>query len=155
MNAPLKTSAAALLLAVFLAGCDESNPAALPTVPIKIGSQTYTIEIAATHQSRARGLMRRDAMAKDHGMIFVFPKVELQSFWMKNTRIPLDLIYLDASGRVVSIHRLEPYNLKGVTSPEPIKYAIELNRGQVSVAGVKPGDLIQIPLPARDVTTSD
>ena len=150
----MKTKLAAIFVLFVVAGCRESVPTALPTVPITIGTQTYTVEIAASEQTRARGLMRRDSMDKDKGMIFVFPDEERQSFWMKNTRIPLDLIYIDAEGHVVSIHPLEPYNLKSVTSPEPIKNAIELNRGQASVSGVKPGDLIEIPGPARDVAAS-
>ena len=94
--------------------------------------------------------MWRDSMPADHGMLFVFPTEEPLSFWMKNTRIPLDIIYLDAVGHVVSVKQMQPYNLRGVSSEGLAKYAIELNQGAAQKTGVKRGDLLTIPQEARE-----
>jgi uncharacterized membrane protein (UPF0127 family) len=89
-------------------------------------------------------------MPADHGMIFVFPDTEPRSFWMKDTRIPLDILYLDPDGVVVSIRQMKPYDLSGVHSDKPAKYAIELNKGAAERAGVKVGDKLEIPEAARN-----
>ena len=90
-------------------------------------------------------------MPSDHGMLFVFAAEEhpALSFWMKNTRIPLDVIYLDASGRVVSVHQMRPYDLRGVSSEGPAQYAIELNQGAAAKTGLKKGDVVHLPNDAR------
>jgi uncharacterized membrane protein (UPF0127 family) len=70
---------------------------------------------------------------------------------MKNTRIPLDILYLDAGGQVVSIHQMKPYDTRTETrSARPAKYAIELNVGRAAAVGVKPGDVLEIPASARE-----
>lgn len=127
-----------------------TSPAGLRTVEVKIGAETFTLEVADQPATRTRGLMRRDAMPRDHGMLFVFPDTDERSFWMKDTRIPLDILYLDAAGRVVSIHQMKPYDLRGTVSEGPAKYAIELNQGMSAETGVKPGDVIEIPPDARN-----
>ena len=134
----------ASLLFLFT-GCDKAPPSPLPTTQIKVGSRTYTLEIARTIPERDKGLMQRDSMPADHGMIFLFATAHEQSFWMKNTRIPLDIVYLDAAGKVVSVHRMEPYKLDTVPSNGDAKYAIELNADQANSSGVKPGDSVPIP----------
>jgi uncharacterized membrane protein (UPF0127 family) len=139
-----------LLLAAVLAGCAERRRSSgLPTVDMQIGGETYTLEVARDDAARQRGLMERDAMPADRGMLFVFPKSRELSFWMKNTRIPLDIIYLDDGGQVVSVHQMKPYDRTSVPSAAPAKYAIELNLGQVKKAGVKVGDVLEIPASAR------
>lgn len=148
--------AVVLVLALLLkVGCDrqrvQSHPnSGLDTVAMPIGSKTFNLEIANNDESRQRGLMRRDSMPDDHGMIFVFPEEEEQSFWMKNTRIPLDIIYIAANGYVVSIKDLKPYDTRGVSSERPAKYAIELNAGAATDAGVQVGDELTIPAAARE-----
>ena len=139
-----------LLTCALLTGCAERGPnSGLPTIDMEVGSKTYTLEIANTDATRQRGLMERDAMPADHGMIFVFPEERDLGFWMKNTRIPLDIIYLDTGGQVVSVHQMKPYDRTNVPSAGPAKYAIELNLGQVKTTGVKAGDVLNIPANAR------
>lgn len=144
-----------LLLSV-IAGCEQN--AARPssnwwTVPMQIGNKTFTLEIANTFESRKTGLMHRKSMPADHGMIFVFADEQPLGFWMKNTLIPLDVIYLDAKGKVISIKKLEPLDLSPVDSDGPAKYAIEINRGAAEGAGVKVGDVLTIPERAREPTS--
>lgn len=137
---------AIILSLLSLAGCDGNKPQSnLPTADVKVGQRTYTLEIAAKDEERNNGLMRRDSMPDDHGMIFLFKEPKVLRFWMKNTRIPLDILYLDAAGKVVSIHRMEPYVEDATVSKGEAKYAIELNAGQAEKAGVKEGDTIPLP----------
>lgn len=139
-------------LALITGGCGspaDGVPSQLPVTQMQLGAKTFTLEIANKDEDRFRGLMYRDAMPPDHGMIFVFPDVTDRSFWMKNTRIPLDILYLDADGKVISIHQMQPYVLKGTPSGGPAKYAIELNAGAAADAGVKVGDHLAIPPEAR------
>lgn len=140
-----------ILLFALAAGCQKRGPGSgLATVDMRIGSQTYTLEVANTDAARQKGLMERDSMPADHGMIFVFEDTRELSFWMKNTRIPLEILYLDDGGRVVSIREMKPYDRSSVPSDGPAKYAIELNVGQVKESGVKPGDVLEIPASARE-----
>lgn len=131
-------------------GCGRDEASGLATVNMQIGTKQFTLEVADTDVARAKGLMRRDSMPKLHGMIFVFARAEPQAFWMKHTRIPLDIIYLDADGKVVSIHQMKPYDLNTTPSAGPAKYAIELNKGMAAEAGVKAGDVLVVPKEARE-----
>lgn len=140
------------LAGLLLVGCEKvATPTRhLATTTMKIGSVSFTLEIANRNEERYRGLMYRNSMPADHGMIFVFPDTAPRSFWMENTRIPLDILYLDDQGVVVSIHQMKPYDLSGVHSGKPAKYAIELNKGAAERAGVKVGDKLDIPEAARN-----
>jgi uncharacterized membrane protein (UPF0127 family) len=137
-----------------LSGCSgaqnasaQTDPRAqsLPTVSMDIGNRKFTIEVAMTDEQQQTGLMYRDSMPADHGMIFVFPDEEERSFWMKNTRIPLDIAYLDKNGKVVSIKSMKPFDLTGIDSDGPAKYAIELNVNVAKQIGLKAGDIVKIP----------
>jgi uncharacterized membrane protein (UPF0127 family) len=107
------------------------------------------MEIAADEPSRERGLMERDTLAADHGMIFVFDHASAQAFWMHHTRFPLDIIFADEHGKVVSVHNMKPYDEHTTYSDGPAKYAIELPAGAAAKEGVKEGDTLHIP-PAAD-----
>jgi hypothetical protein len=132
-------------------GCSSSQPAsALPTTNMHLGKADFVIEIANTDPVRMHGLMERDSMPNNHGMIFVFPDEQPREFWMKNTRFPLDIAYLNSAGQIVSIKQMKAYDLTGVPSDGAAKYAIELNLGIASAAGLKPGDHIDIPPEAKD-----
>jgi uncharacterized membrane protein (UPF0127 family) len=94
--------------------------------------------------------MHRQSLPPDRGMIFVFADEEPRSFWMRNTLIPLDIVYLDKDGKVVSISQMKPLDETGVHSAGPAKYAIEMNEGAAARAGVKVGDVLDIPPAARE-----
>jgi len=141
-----------LILPLPLPGCSRPSVAesGLRVTKMRIGSQNFTLEIADTDATRTQGLMGRKSMPDDHGMIFVFPDEQPRAFWMMNTHIPLDLIYLDAAGRILSIHQLKPFDATGVRSEGAAKYAIELNQGAAARAGIKKGDLLTIPKEAAE-----
>jgi uncharacterized membrane protein (UPF0127 family) len=103
------------------------------------------VEIAATPRAREIGLMYRDALATDSGMLFVFPKKSPQSFWMRNTRIPLDIVYLDDDGRIVRIHRkTEPFTDTPRPSGAPVRFVLEVDGGYMEQHGVGEGDRVEL-----------
>ena len=132
------------LLLSLLNGCTGRSSGDLPTVEIQLGTKSYTLEVADEPLERETGLMRRDEMPSDHGMIFVFPDEQPRRFWMKNTRIPLDILFISSSGRIVSISTMKPY-VGEAESGDAAKYVIELNAGEASKSGVKIDGQIQIP----------
>ena len=137
---------AVLFLAVGACdGTPATAPSGLPVVTMTIAGQRYHLEVAADEASRNHGLMERDEVAADHGMIFVFPEAAERNFWMKHTRIPLDIVYCRADGTVVSVATMKPYDESAVPSHGPATYAIELNAGQAKDT-VKAGDRLAIPL---------
>ena len=149
--------------ALAFIGCDRDNPSqtqpttnssgggaqSLPAVKMKIGDRTFDLEVAKTSDQQAIGLMKRDSMPENRGMIFVFQDEHMLEFWMKDTRIPLDIMYLDGNGKVVSVSTMRPYDLSTVSSEVPAQYAIELNAGMVKRLGIKTGDVLDIPASAR------
>ena len=137
---------AALLTALLLlAGCENKPTSGLPTVSMQLGNKSFTLEVADRTDSRTFGLMRRDSMPADHGMIFVFGEEEPRGFWMKNCRIPLDIVFIDHAGKVVSVKQMKAYDLNTTPSDGPAQYAIELNLGAASAAGVTPGMTLTLP----------
>ncbi len=110
----------------------ESSQEALQKQPLTIGGQDFLVEIADTAEERQLGLMRRTSMPANQGMIFEWEDEGVRTFWMKNTLIPLDMIWLDANKTIVDIKAAEPcttedcptYQGQGVA-----KYVLELNQG--------------------------
>ena len=121
----------------------------LPTTRMSIGKESFELEIAYRPEDQETGLMHRKSMPDDHGMIFVFPAERNLTFWMKNTLIPLDIIYVNHGGTVVSVKPMKPLDQTGVTSDGPVMYAIELNAGAAARVGVKAGDVLTVPAELR------
>lgn len=119
---------------------------AVPYVDLK--GHRFTIEIAADDASRAHGLMDRTKMDADHGMLFVFEDDAPRAFWMKNTKIPLDMLFFDADAKLVSVqHNVPPCvadPCAGYSSGAPARYVLELNAGQANELGLTPGDAMAI-----------
>ena len=139
----------ALLLAAALcwAACGNGTPPAVPGAQLPVdwltvGGHRITVELARRPAEQSRGLMFRESLPADHGMLFLFPVDEVQTFWMRNTKIPLSIAYADASGRIVRIADLEPLDERPVTSIVPARYALEMNRGWFAAHGVVAGDRI-------------
>jgi uncharacterized membrane protein (UPF0127 family) len=132
----LRDLAAALAL-LPLAGCASGSW-------VELGGQRYDVEIADDDAERARGLMFRDSLAAGHGMLFVHEREEPQSYWMKNTRIPLDILYFDDARTLVSQQRdVPPCSLGDACPPypsdAPARYVLELNAGEAARLGLRDG----------------
>ncbi|MBB4195967.1 hypothetical protein GGE45_006050 [Rhizobium aethiopicum] len=103
----------------------------------------FTVEVAATGDQRARGLMFRKSMADDAGMIFDFGQTRRVAMWMENTILPLDMLFADDTGTIRHIkENAKPYSRDIIDSMSPVKYVVELNAGIVTKLGIKPGDRI-------------
>lgn len=101
------------------------------------------VEIAETDETRQRGLMFRESMKEDQGMLFIFPVDEPQGFYMRNTIIPLDIIFIDSKKKIVKIHKnTTPFSEKTLPSMKPAIYVVEVNAGFTDKFGVKEGDHI-------------
>jgi len=116
-------------------------------LPLTIKGKTIKVEVARTEKEQERGLMFRERMGKDEGMLFVYEREERLSFWMKNTRLPLSIAFIDKGGKIVDIQDMEPFSLETHTSAYPARYALEMNRGWFAGEGIKVGDLVKIPPP--------
>jgi uncharacterized protein len=104
---------------------------------------TIEIEVADNDAEREQGLMYRDTMAENTGMLFLMETEEPQSFWMKNTILPLDILFADSDHRIVSIHKnCKPYSLDQIESGKPALYVVEVNAGYTDKYGIKVGDKI-------------
>lgn len=104
---------------------------------------TIDIELADTQEKRVRGLMFREHLGENQGMLFVFPEETYQAFWMKNTVIPLDMIFVNKKKIIVNIHKnTTPYSEQTYPSSAPAIYVIEVNAGFTDKYGIKPGDKI-------------
>jgi hypothetical protein len=135
-------------LAALAAACQPSQPQPNPRLPVthmRLASQDFTMEIAADEQSRRLGLMERDSLPPDHGMLFVFPKATEQLFWNHHVRFPLDVVFLDPRGTVVSTVHMDPYSDLNVSSEANAKYAIELNAGTAERLHLVNGTHLDIP----------
>jgi len=104
---------------------------------------TIDIEVADDDAERAQGMMYRDTMAVNSGMLFLMETQELQSFWMENTILSLDILFVDSDLRIVSIHRnCKPYSLEKIESGKPALYVVEVIAGYAAKHSLKVGDLI-------------
>lgn len=130
-----------LLLLLLAAGCNP--PTALPTTTVRLGDRDFILEIADGEHERKQGLMQRRSLAGNRGMLFVFPDEQLREFWMKDVPFPLDILFLNAEGRIVSIQTMRPFDLQTTSSLLPARYAIEINAGQARAAGVRVGQVVK------------
>ena len=111
------------------------------------GQHRFTIELASTDGERARGLMFRRAMQPDHGMLFDFQKPQPVAFWMKNTPLPLDMLFIDEAGIVVQIAAdTVPYSETPIPSEEPIRAVLEVNAGTAKRLGITAGAKVRHPI---------
>lgn len=131
------------------AASSDARPAASETVTVVTASgksHTFKVEIADEEPERQLGLMNRERLARDTGMLFQFEGMAMRSFWMRNTLISLDIIYLDDKGRIVSIARnAKPLDETPLSSIVPAKGVLEINGGQAAELGIMPGDTVLHP----------
>lgn len=110
-----------------------------PTTTLDVGGHAVVAELAVDDEQRARGLMHRSRMAEDDGMLFLYPDSKPRSFWMKDTKIPLSIAFIDASGEIVKIADMQPLVTESTKSLYPAKYALEMNQGWFERHGVTKG----------------
>lgn len=122
-----------------------TKPVAFESTTMTLKGKAFSIEVAQSTEQTERGLMYRDSMAEDHGMLFVMPRLDTWEFWMHNTRIPLDIIFIDRSGQVVEIHQRKAMDDTSMGPARPVQYVIELNMGTAQKIGLRRGDTVELP----------
>jgi uncharacterized membrane protein (UPF0127 family) len=133
-----------LILLVGGLFAQEAAQLELPAITLRMGKKAVTAEVADEPQERATGLMFREDLAPDSGMLFVMPAPEPAAFWMKNTKLPLSVAYVSQSGIILEIHDLRPFDETPVPSAfSRIAYALEMEQGWFAKNGILPGDRIQ------------
>jgi hypothetical protein len=110
------------------------------TTQIKVGPHPLKVELAVSDPQRMQGLMFREKLGKNDGMLFVFDESAYQSMWMKNTLIPLSVAFLDSDGVILNILDMEPHTLTPNMSAGPARYAVETNKGWFAEKQLKAGD---------------
>jgi uncharacterized membrane protein (UPF0127 family) len=143
-----------LLCAVvlLLAACGGSRVAPSPEpktvearLPVKVGERTVQMQLAVLPGEQEKGLMFRPTMGPDEGMLFVFDRPQPQSFWMRNTILPLDIGYFDPAGELKEIYPMYPHDERPVTShSRTIQFCLEMNQGWFDRSGVRPGVTIDL-----------
>lgn len=137
-------------LLLFFQGCTDSVKSKLPTVlgsfSLKGVEYQFSFEIASTQEQRELGLMYRSTLEESDGMIFVYPNSSYRSFWMKNTQIPLDIIFLDSNFKVLTIRKnCTPYTLNPRDSGENAsQYVVELKGGISDKIGLIEGSVLTL-----------
>ena len=111
------------------------------TIRSKSAVHRFTVEVAATPEQQERGLMFRKSLAGDRGMIFPYDPPQNVAFWMKNTLIPLDILFIRSDGTIVRITNAEAMDLTPLPSGEPIAAVLEIRGGRAAELGIKPGDI--------------
>lgn len=131
--------------AIFLGGasCHPKPKSDLPVVSLKLGGHEIWVEVANKEATRDAGLMFRQAMDWDNGMLFAFHDTATRAFWMKNTVIPLSIAFMDEKGTIENIAEMQPQNEESIWSKGPAKYALEMNGGWFTKEGLKPGDVVE------------
>ncbi|MDX1922379.1 MAG: DUF192 domain-containing protein [Alphaproteobacteria bacterium] len=103
----------------------------------------FKIELALTVDEQQKGLMNREKIADDYGMLFVYTRVQETSMWMKNTLIPLDMLFIDNNGKIVWIaENAKPFDERAISSHFPVRATLEIKGGQVAARGIKLGDTV-------------
>jgi len=117
--------------------------AEFPAISLNAGLYVIRAEVANTFETRARGLMYRESLGPNQGMLFVFPAVERHCMWMKNTPLPLSVAFIDERGEVVSVSEMAPHTETSHCAAKPARFALEMSKGWFAAKGVRAGSKIQ------------
>jgi uncharacterized protein len=145
---PLLAILVAVLLieAVHAAGSVSFEEAPL-TIDAKSGQFEFQVEMAVNPEQRGRGLMFREDLAEDRGMLFDFGRMQQASMWMRNTYVPLDMLFIDADGRITQIAAdVQPLSDAVIASRKPVRAVLELRAGVTAKLGIEPGDRLVHPM---------
>ncbi len=146
----MKTSFSPLLFALIATALSAvaipagaQSGAKFRTIPLNIGIHVIQAEAAANPAQREQGLMFREKLGINEGMVFLFDSSASVCMWMKNTPLPLSVAFIDAQGRIVNIEDMQPQTTDSHCAKQPAKYALEMNQGWFSRKNIKPGALIE------------
>ena len=144
-----KTLRSTLLGSAFLALAPLSlllNAAAahaqMPRMELTAGMHRIEAEVAANMQHRMQGLMHRQSLPANQGMLFVYPRAERHCMWMRNTLIPLSVAFLDENGRIINIANMQPHSEDNHCASAPARFALEMNQGWFAGKGIRGGQKI-------------
>lgn len=129
----------AITLTLLLFYSNNAHGTRLPVTELVIGNRTIHAEVAANTRSRNQGLMHRQSLPADTGMLFVFDRTGRPCFWMKNTPLPLSIAFIDESGAIVNIADMTPNSLESHCPEAPIRYALEMEQGWFADNGIQSG----------------
>jgi hypothetical protein len=131
---------------VLLASCRSSRAADTVVVRTRTGNEVaVAVELAVTPETRQLGLMYRDHLADGSGMLFIFPQAAPQSFWMRNTRIPLDILFIDEAHRIVRLYAsTTPFSEASLPSGVPVRFVLEVPGGFCARSGIAEGDEVDL-----------
>jgi uncharacterized protein len=144
-----------VLMAVRLPAAADGRAMVLATDPDRLtvqtrsGERSFSIEIAKTPTERERGLMFRETMPDDHGMLFVFEDQRPVGFWMKNTVMPLDLLFISQDGTVQAVLEGEPFSEAVISPGVPVRFVLELKAGTAAANHIEAGDKASHPAIGR------
>jgi uncharacterized membrane protein (UPF0127 family) len=155
-----RLTAAAVLVVLGLFALPVTVPAQQPPAPPEVsfeksslvidtasGERKFDVEMALTSAQQQRGLMFRQRLGAQEGMLFDFVKTQPLSFWMANTLIPLDMLFISADGTIARIHaNAEPLSTRNIESGVPVRAVLEINGGAARLLGIKPGDKVRHPV---------
>ena len=130
---------------ILLLGSGSVFPQEQKFLSLTLKGEKIRVEVVRTEGEKAKGLMFREKLGKNEGMLFVYEREEILSFWMKNTRIPLSIAFIAENGKIVDIQDMQPFNLQSHVSARPARYALEVNQGWFKKNGIEVGDLVKLP----------
>lgn len=152
MKRPVRISLFFIVMSLvgFLSFVSCTETSRLPTTELTIlradGKEVSVMaEVADTEETRAKGFMEREVIPEGTGMIFIFNRDQILSFWMKNTPHPLSIAYIDSTGKIRDIYHMTPYSMASWSSTVSVRYALEVPQGWFEKEGIKVGDRVLIP----------
>lgn len=138
-SSPRHWARLALLLAVASLAATTAGGAPLPRLKLKLGPNTFLVEVAGSPHQREQGLMDRTRLDDDAGMLFVFEKKERHCFWMSHTLLPLSIAFLANDGTILETADMQPQTANLHCPQTPVRFALEVKQGAFSSKGILPG----------------
>ena len=147
---PMRHLLLKLVLLLLPVGAASAQTTALPTTQLTAGIHLITAEVATNDATRTRGLMFRQALPPNHGMLFVFDSRAIHCMWMRNTLIPLSVAFIEDDGTIVNIHDMKPHDESTHCAAKPVRFALEMTQGWFASRGIGPGSKLgRLPAPAQ------
>ena len=129
-------------VAFLLVGTGMARAQSLPVIRLSAGMHVIRAEVAATVETRSRGLMFRESLEPNQGMVFVFDEAAAHCMWMRNTLVPLSVAFMGANGEITNIADMKPRDDTTHCARQPVTHALEMERGWFAARGIKPGSRI-------------